>query len=502
MTVAFGKSVMARTTKVQRERLAASALLAAVILTILVINPVGFMGGPRDDGRYLEAARCWAAHGPCLPENHWQGRWPIFVPTAFLIGLLGESRMIVQIWPLICSTAALFLLAKVGARVFDLRIGTVAAILLAITPAFAVQFLRPNVETLELALVLAAVLIVFRWQDDGTAVWPFAAGLMFGLAFQLRETSIAAAVITLGAMFVVGRRPGLLHLAIAAAGFAFPLMLEFATYYQATGDPFFRRRLSLSHVSIPSSELPAWVRHSGSPILNANYIANWHRPMGIHVHWLIDGPLNLLLSPGSGLSLLLAPMLLIAGKNFLPRRDVIVVAQLLGLAAVYVILLTYVFAVDPKPRIMVVALAFGSVALSAILVGIFRSGRKVLALIPAMAIALSGLTMIALMVRMGLADRQASNWGRQYPNAIETNRSTRSMLTLNPYVRAMPELGTGRPYALILSDVGCKAWIGRYPSVSTGMVVTDERPLIVFPGLNRPVTTLCLFENERSKLPD
>lgn len=501
MLVASGKAVTARMIKDHRGRLAAWALLAVVILAVILINPVGFIGGPRDDGRYLEAARCWAAHGPCLPENHWQGRWPIFAPIAILIGAFGESRLIVQLWPLISSTTALVLLAKVGERLFDLRIGTAGSMLLAITPAFAVQFLRPNVETLELALVLAAVLVIFRWQGKGHAVWPFAAGLLFGLAFQLRETSIAAAIITLGAMFAAGRRPSLFHLAIAFVGFALPLLVEFAIFHQATGDPIFRRRLALSHVTLPSSELPAWVRRSGSPILNPDYIANWHRAMGIHVHWLIDGPLNLILSPASGLSLLLAPVLLIAGKKFLPGSDVKIIGKLLGLAAIYVIMLTYIFAVDPKPRIMVIALALGSVSLSATLIGIFRSGRKALAIIPAIAIALCGLTMITLMVRMGLADRQASIWSRQYPGAIETNPSTRAMLTLNPYVRAMPDLGTGRPYAVILSDVGCPKWVSRYPLVSANMVVTEERPLVVFPELTGPVTTLCLFQYEQAKLP-
>lgn len=499
MRVAFDKSGMTHTAKDQRRHLIAFALLAAVILAVIAVNPTGFIGGPRDDGRYLEAARCWAAHGPCLPVNHWQGRWPVFAPTAILIGALGESRIIVQLWPLICATAALFLLAKVGERLFDLRIGTASAMFLAITPAFAMQLLRPNVETLELALVLAAVVCIFKWQDKPQAIWPFAAGLLFGLAFQLRETSIAAAFIVLAAMFTAGRRPGPFHLAIALVGFALPLMIEFAVLYQATGDPLFRRRLSLSHVAIPSSELPAWVRGTGSPILNANYIANWHRPMGIHVHWLIDGPLNLILSPGSGLSLLLAPVLLIVGKNVLPRRDVIVVAQLLGLAAIYLILLTYVFAVDPKARIMVIALALGSVCLSATLVGLFRRGRKALAIVTAIAIALCGLTMITLRVRMGLADRQASYWSQQHPDAIETNPSTRAMLTLNPDVRTMPDLGTGRPYAMILSDVGCPAWVKRYPLESANMVVREERPLVVLPELTGPVTTLCLFEYDRPR---
>ena len=67
------------------------ALVISLAL-ILIINPVGFLGGGLDDWHYLNAARCWAAHGPCLPQDHWQGRWPVVAPIGASIFLLGENR--------------------------------------------------------------------------------------------------------------------------------------------------------------------------------------------------------------------------------------------------------------------------------------------------------------------------------------------------------------------------------------------------------------------------
>src|SRR3989337_1984831 len=77
-----------------------SALLAALLL-VIAIAPIGFIGGVWDDWRYLNAARCWREFGPCLPQDHWQGRWPVIAPLALITGLFGESRISVSISPLI-----------------------------------------------------------------------------------------------------------------------------------------------------------------------------------------------------------------------------------------------------------------------------------------------------------------------------------------------------------------------------------------------------------------
>ena len=112
-------------------------LLAAAGL-VLAINPVGFVGGGQDDGRYLEAAQCWAANGPCLPRNHWDGRWPVFAPIAILIRWLGESRWSVQLWPLLSSAGAILLLFHVARRHVAPSVAMLGALLLLATPAFSI----------------------------------------------------------------------------------------------------------------------------------------------------------------------------------------------------------------------------------------------------------------------------------------------------------------------------------------------------------------------------
>ena len=467
-------------------------LLLCAIAVVLIINPVGFIGGPRDDARYLEAARCWVEQGACLPTNHWQGRWPVFAPVALLIALFGESRFIVQLWPLVCSTAALLIFSHIVGRIFGSRIAISATLLLLFSPAFALQLLRPNVETIEFALVAGAVGCALVWQGARKAHWAFAAGLCFGLAFQVRETSIIAAALVAGGMMVAGLRPRPVDVAWAAAGFLIPLAVEFAMYHFVAGDWLYRRQLSLAHVQIHSDELNATIDRSRSPILNPDYIANWRREMGVHLHWLIDGPLNLILSPGTGFSLLLAPVLLIAGKRSIPSDSLRMAWWPLGLAAIYIALLTYMLAIDPKSRIMLIPIALGSLALAVALTGLFDCGRKALAVSVAVTLGLIDLILLASMPRMAWAEQRARAWIDRYPNSIATDGLTRSILTLDRDVRAMPGLQSDRPLIMIISDPGCDNWIGQHRMRFPEAELEEQQSLMLVPA--RSGIHICLFK--------
>ena len=71
------------------------ALICATFIALLLVNPIGYIGGGWDDWQYLDASRCWAQQGSCLPRAHWESRWSVFVPIAAIVSLLGKSRMAV-----------------------------------------------------------------------------------------------------------------------------------------------------------------------------------------------------------------------------------------------------------------------------------------------------------------------------------------------------------------------------------------------------------------------
>ena len=107
---------------------------AAILLAYTLINPVGFLGGGWDDWEYLNAARCWVAHGPCLPTNHWQGRWPLIAPLAASIKLFGESRASIGLPSLLATTVCLPPLSLIGNRLFGAPVGYAGALFFLLTP--------------------------------------------------------------------------------------------------------------------------------------------------------------------------------------------------------------------------------------------------------------------------------------------------------------------------------------------------------------------------------
>ena len=472
------------------------ALIGATFIMLLLVNPLGYVGGGWDDWQYLQASRCWVEHGPCLPRTHWEGRWPVFAPIAAIVGLLGESRTTVGLWPLTASIAAIALLVLVGNRLVGRPVGWLAGLLLLVTPAFSIQILDPSVEAIELALILGGVLSILVWLEQRRASLALLAGLSFGLAFQVRETSLIA--IALVGIIVATRRPRAIDIAAALAGFLSPLAIELIVYGMTTGDPLFRRHLSLAHTKIPSSELLGPV-DKGSPFFNRAYIANWRHEPGIHIHWLIDGFANLFVNAKAGLSLALAPLLLlVSGKRIAPD-DRRMVWRLYGLAILYAAILIYVFAVDPKARVMFVPLAAASVCLALVIVRMAQSGRKLLPVVAVGAHALVGVAILFGHQRIDIAEQPARRWIAALPGKIEIDQNTRRHLALVKEANTLPGLESDRKFLIYKSSLACALWSKKSRLPANAVQVIDHAPLTQF----EQVTSwsggrLCLFRYGRS----
>lgn len=450
-------------------------LIAATFVLVLLINPMGYVGGGWDDWQYLNAARCWAENGPCLPRTHWEGRWPVFAPIGGIFSLLGESRAALGIWPLAASLAALAMLVLAGNRLAGRPVGWLAGLLFLVTPAFSLQILSPSVEALELALILAGVLAITSWVLSRSALTAFWAGLAFGFAFQVRETALIA--IALAGIYGLFQRPRLADAAAALAGFAAPLAAELAIYWAATGDPLFRRQLSLAHTQIPSSELLAPVDPDVSPLFNPQYIANWKHEPGFHVHWLVDGLLNLFLNVKAGLTLALTGILLLfAHLKVAPPRHSLAL-KLYGLALLHASVLIYALAIDPKARMMFIPLAAASLAMSVLVIELWRGRQQ---LLPAVAIAVHALASLALLFvhqRTDIVEGPAARWLAQYPGQIEIDPNTRRHLALVRGASDLPGLESDRPYLLYNNVSRCGKWLRRSGLGEGALEVVAEQPI-------------------------
>ena len=429
------------------------AALAAALALVLAVNPVGYLGGGLDDFRYLEAARCWVANGPCLPDNHWSGRWPVVGALAASISILGETRFAVGLPFLLYAAGCLALLAATGNRLFGASVGYAAALLLLLgVPVFAVELLDPNSGSAELFfLLLSAFFLAFFAQRR--RLWPaFAAGLAWAMACQVRETALIG-VVPLAVLLWRDRTA----LAIATAGAALPFLAELLVYWAQTGDPLFRRRLSVAHVQISSSELLGPVDRSRPPFFNPAYIANWRHEPGLNLHWTVDGLVNLFanLKAGVLLGMTLLFAALFAGK--LPLRDRRSAHRLLALSLLWAAALIYGLAIDPKPRMMLVPLTACALGLALILSRIEARGSRLLAWVAATAVVAPAAGVIATHEQIYKSEPVIAAWAARHPGAIMVDPTAQAHLALLPVARNFAGLASERPYLLMRFDDGCKA---------------------------------------------
>lgn len=437
------------------------ASIAATLALILLVNPVGFVGGGMDDWQYLNAARCWAAHGACLPHDHWQGRWPVIAPLAATIAVLGESRLTIGLPSLAYAIGCLYLLARLGNRLAGRPVGFVAALILLVMPIFGVELLAPNAELPELFFLLAAANFVFAYSERRDGWHAFAAGICFSLAFQVRETAIAALPLLTLAAWTLARRD-LRALLAALAGAALPLAAEWLVFHAATGDGLWRRHLSMAHTEIPSTELVGPVDHSRSPFFNPDYIAGWKQQPGIHIHWSVDGLVNLLANVMAGIGIPCSILFAAVYWRRLGPGERRNVGWSIAAALHWACVLIYALAVDPKPRMMFVPVALTAFALAILIRRLVRTrsasiGYAILATCWAV-----GISQILAYPQLRTSEAAASRWAEQYPGRIETDETTRRHLALTAASSSFGELSSDRPMLAIKLDLECRKWADRH----------------------------------------
>lgn len=444
-------------------RAAVAAVLPVLLLGALIaaVNPVGYLGGGGDDYQYLHAARCAVeAGGLCTPDTHWAARWPIVLPTAAAIGLFGESRTAIMLAPLVFGLGGLALFTIVLTRQCGRVAGTIGGLALAATPIVGGQTTALNIASVELFFALAALALAQAAVRNGCRRSALAAGAMLGIAIAARATSLALLPLFLVVLAWAAPRRIVVLFALGVGGL---LAAEMLVYLAATGDALHGWKLALGHSQLDTSELPASVDRTASPLFNPDFIAAWPRAMGIRVHWTIDGALNLLADPRIALTLLGALAMLLLGRRELGRGGPVGPLPLVLLAAamLYFGALTYGLAVDPTPR-MFLPLA----ACAAAIIGIFGArywARGARAGTPALLAAMATVTVVIAYdsFRIGRLEPAASRWASEGAGRMAVDETARRVLTLVPQVRALPpHPAPGMTRLLVIASAACPAMHG------------------------------------------
>jgi hypothetical protein len=435
--------------------------LLLLAIPVLAAVPSGYQGGGGDDWHYLEAARCWNAYGgwltsgACLPTDHWQSRWPLIAPMALAIGWFGESRAGVQLVPILYAAAALLFFSAAVERLFDRSAAFIGGAALLFTPAFAMMMVQPTINIVEIAFLLGFAAAALAALDTGRSSWAFAAGASLALAISARETALVTGLVAAAAALSLPA-PRRRLAAFAVAGGALPILLEMLLFAIRTGDPLRRASLALGHVAIPSTAFAPKSRPSGLPLFNPDVIGGWLPTCGIDIHWTVNGPVNLLVNPDFGLTLLAAALLAIAyGRSSLvdteTRRRLVRLAWAAGLIA---FLLIYGLAIDPKPRMFLLPLCAVAAIVGALASRAWSGGRRALVLVLAAALPAKAILFLLPGPDFPPAERLAAQWLAERPGLVAMSETTRRNLALVPAARAARR-DDEAPYVLDVRWNGC-----------------------------------------------
>ncbi|MCS6800710.1 MAG: hypothetical protein RMM58_09765 [Chloroflexota bacterium] len=227
----------------QRADPAAAAILCLLLLGRTAAAALLYRSGYESisgDG-YLRTllAADWAAQPYIAASGVWLPGHMIALGSVLL--LVNDLILIPRLFSVALGLVAIVLVAAIGAALFrDWRAGVLAALALAASPAHLWVSATPLSENLTLALLLAGLLAVVRFDRGGARGWVAVAGGAFALANAVRyEAWLVSAVFGALVLWWVagGRLPPVAALAPGAAGLV-PLAVILANGV-TFGDPFF-----------------------------------------------------------------------------------------------------------------------------------------------------------------------------------------------------------------------------------------------------------------------
>jgi hypothetical protein len=409
----------------------------AILLFLVALRPLGYTGGG-DQHPYLAAARCAAEHGFCVPDSHWAARMALVVPLGRAIAWFGESRISLAAVTLGYAVASLALFLVLVRDAFGPRAGVVAASVLAVTPIFFLRATMPAVELAELAWVLGACRLLQVAIRHSRATPALLAGVAAAVALLARETAIVTfAVSAIAILGLCGGR-AVRAFVLAAIGGGAALVVVAVAYRTWTGDPFLPWRLAMGHGAVPSTQLATPLAAGRLPFFNPDLIAHWRRPMGIEVHWSLDGLLNLMANPEIGLTLLVGAVFVILtyprirGDARLARA-----AGMAGLASIlHFSLLAFGLAIDPLPRMFLFEAAIAA-ALTGVLAALYwAEGKRLAPLAGAVLLAVKAVVAPFAVPSIRVAEPVLRQWAATVPGIFALETGTRKAMALDPMLGA------------------------------------------------------------------
>ena len=223
--------------------------LLALLLRLACFT--GIIGS--DDLVYSSYAQL-IAEGRYVPEHHhFAIRYGLIVPVGLIYALVGLSEWSTIALPLFASSLSVVLLALIGGRLFDPKVGLIAGLLYATFP-LELRYASVLVpEMLAGCYVLLGVLVHVRTENRAPMALGALAGACLGVAYLTKEP----ALFVVPALFIDAalRRRWQQAFGIVV-GIGAIIACEHAYYMATTGDLLFRIHALASHNKINAPNAP------------------------------------------------------------------------------------------------------------------------------------------------------------------------------------------------------------------------------------------------------
>ena len=156
-------------------------------------------------------------------------------------------------------------------------------------------------------------------------------------------------------------------------------------------------------------------------------------------------------------------------------------------------IIIYVFAIDPKPRMMLPALAAAALALGPLMAALFRY-RPVFGLALLAGLALISAVNVLSGYRSDRADRIAGAWIAKDGRRIETARQTFRRLIFQPGLPLLAPMTSDRPLLMLQVNNSCEGWLDEVGIDQTWLPTVKSASLGTYPAtLVERQAHLCLF---------
>lgn len=227
----------------------ARTLVGLSLLTFIALMAyawVGYLGS--DDVTYADGAYGWMESFPYV-GGHGTVRYTITVPMALSFLAFGESEFSMALPTLIYGLGLIAILVLMLHRALGAGPAAFVSIVLITSPVLVTWATIASVDIIEAFFIFAS--LFFFWaagRQNGRWQHLFMAGVLAGLGFLTRETSVFFLAFY-GVAFLAGYGiPRLGHF-VMAAGFFMVWLAEVAYFFVMTGDPLYRINISLNHDS-------------------------------------------------------------------------------------------------------------------------------------------------------------------------------------------------------------------------------------------------------------